>query len=36
MAKYRHVGNVYKKEPEPWGAVIAIVIILIIIGAAIG
>ena len=36
MAKYRHVGNVYKKEESVWPAVIAVVIFLIIIGAAIG
>lgn len=36
MPKYRHVGNVYKKEESVWPAVIAAVIFLIIIGATIG
>ena len=36
MARYRKVASVYKKEPSPWPAVIAAVIVLIIIGAAIG
>ncbi len=36
MPKYRHVGNVYKKEENVWPVVIAAVIFLIIIGAAIG
>lgn len=37
MAKYDPVGTVYRKRKEPvWPAVIAVVIFLIIIGAAIG
>ncbi len=33
---WKPVGTVYKKEESAWPAVIAVVIVLIIIGAAIG
>ena len=33
---YRKVGSIYKKDPEPWGAIIIAIIVLIVIGAAIG
>lgn len=36
MARYRPKGVIYQKEPEPWGPIIAVVIVLIVIGAAIG
>lgn len=36
MSRYRHVGNVYKKEENLWPGVIVAVIVLIVIGAAIG
>lgn len=36
MARYRHVGSVYRKEPNPWPGIIVAVIVLIVIGAAIG
>lgn len=36
MAKYEHVGNVYRKKESVWPGVVAFVIFLIIIGAAIG
>jgi hypothetical protein len=36
MGRYRHVGNIYRKEPNPWPGVIFFVVLLIIIGAAIG
>lgn len=36
MAKYERVGSVYRKKDNPWPVVIGIVIMLIVIGAAIG
>lgn len=36
MPNYRHVANVYRKETSVWPGVIVAVIVLIIIGAAIG
>ncbi len=36
MAKYERVGGIYRKKENPWPAIIAVVITLIIIGAAIG
>lgn len=33
---WRPISTVYKREPSAWPAVIAIVIILTVIGAAIG
>lgn len=36
MARYKKIGNVYQREPNPWPAIIMVVIALIVIGAAIG
>lgn len=36
MANWKPVGTVYKKEPEPWGAVVLFIIVLIVIGSVIG
>lgn len=37
MAKYRKVASVYKKESEfPWGGVITVFVVLVVIGAIIG
>lgn len=36
MAKFRHQYSVYKKEESVWPGVIVVVIVLIVIGAAIG
>lgn len=36
MAKYKPVGTVWKRQESVWPAIIVVVIVLIIIGAAIG
>ena len=36
MARYRVQGVIARREPNPWPGIIVVVIVLIIIGAAIG
>lgn len=36
MTRYKKVADVYRREPNPWPAIIMIVIAPIVIGAAIG